>query len=57
MALPPVVVDPLCNTIRPLQDLTLQQRVLALGERAGLTVDQVYVSDAIRWTTAENAWR
>jgi STE24 endopeptidase len=56
VALAPIVIDPLFNTIRPLDDLALRQRVLVLAERAGLSVDQVYVSDASRRTTAENAY-
>lgn len=56
VALAPLVIDPLFNTIRPLEDSALRQRVLALAERAGLHVDQVYVSDASRRTTAENAY-
>ncbi len=56
VALAPIVIDPLFNTIRPLADPALRQRVLALAERAGLSVDQIYVSDASRRTTAENAY-
>jgi STE24 endopeptidase len=56
VALAPVVIDPLFNTIRPLQDPTLHDRVIALAERAGLHVDQVYVTDASRRTTKENAY-
>ena len=56
VALAPIVIDPLFDTIRPLADPALRQRVLVLAERAGLSVDQVYVSDASRRTTAENAY-
>jgi len=56
VALAPIVIDPLFNTIRPLEDPALRQRVLTLADRAGLAVDQVYVSDASRRTTAENAY-
>ncbi len=56
VALAPVVIDPLFNTIRPLQDPALRDRVIALAERAGLHVDQVYVTDASRRTTKENAY-
>lgn len=56
VALAPLVIDPVFNTIRPLEDFALRQRVLALAQRAGLHVDQVYVSDASRRTTAENAY-
>ncbi len=56
VALAPVVIDPLFNTIRPLQDPALNDRIVALAERAGLHVKQVYVSDASRRTTKENAY-
>lgn len=56
VALMPLIVDPLFNTIRPLQDPALRQRVLALAAKAGLKVDQVYVSDARRRTTVEKAY-
>jgi STE24 endopeptidase len=56
VALAPLVIDPLFNTFRPLADPVLQQRVRALAEKAGLHVDQIYVSDASRRTTAENAY-
>ena len=56
VALAPLLIDPLFNTFRPLQDPALRQRVLTLAERAGLHVDQIYVSDASRRTTSENAY-
>jgi STE24 endopeptidase len=56
VALAPLVLDPLFNTIRPLQDPAMRQRILTLAGRAGLPVDQVYVSDASRRTRAENAY-
>ncbi len=56
VALAPVVIDPLFNTIRPLQDAALKQRVLALANRAGITVEQVYVADASRRTKKGNAY-
>ncbi len=56
VALAPIVIDPFFNTIRPLQDPVLRDRVIALAERAGLHVDRVYVTDASRRTTKENAY-
>lgn len=56
VALAPVVIDPLFNTIRPLQDSALRQRVLALADRAGITVEQVYEADASRRTKKGNAY-
>jgi STE24 endopeptidase len=56
VALAPVVIDPLFNTIRPLQDAALRQRVLALADRAGLAVEQVYEADASRRTKKGNAY-
>jgi hypothetical protein len=42
VALAPVVIDPLFHTIQPLRDPDLRQRLIALAERAGVPVDQVY---------------
>lgn len=56
VALAPVVIDPLFNVIRPLQDPALAQRVIALATRAGIRVDQVYEMDASRRTRKENAY-
>lgn len=56
VALAPIVIDPLFNTIRPLQDAALRQRVLALADRAGIAVEQVYVADASRRTKKGNAY-
>ena len=56
VALAPVVIDPLFNTIRPLQDAALRQRVLALADHAGLAVEQVYEADASRRTKKGNAY-
>jgi STE24 endopeptidase len=56
VALAPVVIDPLFNTIRPLQDSALRQRVLTLADRAGLAVEQVYEADASRRTKKGNAY-
>jgi STE24 endopeptidase len=56
VALAPVVIDPLFNIIRPLQDSALRQRVLTLADRAGLAVEQVYEADASRRTKKGNAY-
>src|SRR5205814_7583129 len=52
----PVLLDPLFNTFRPLEDGPLRQDVLELAERAGVRVKEVYVVDASRRTTAANAY-
>jgi STE24 endopeptidase len=56
VALAPVVVDPLFNTVKPVQDPALRQRVLALAARAGLPVQQVFEIDASRRTRKGNAY-
>jgi STE24 endopeptidase len=56
VALAPVVIDPLFNTIRPLRDSALRERVLALADRAGIAVEQVYEADASRRTKKGNAY-
>ena len=56
VALAPLVIDPLFSTVRPLQDAGLRQRVLALADRAGIAVEQVYEADASRRTKKGNAY-
>ena len=56
VALAPVVIDPLFNTTRPVQDAGLRQRVLALAQRAGLPAEGVYETDASRRTRKTNAY-
>jgi len=56
VALAPVVIDPLFNLIRPLRDSSMAQRVIALAERAGISVEQVYEMDASRRTRKGNAY-
>ncbi|HSB71238.1 MAG TPA: M48 family metallopeptidase [Candidatus Methylomirabilis sp.] len=56
VALAPIVIDPLFNTVRPVQDPGLRQRVLALAQRAGIGVEQVYEIDASRRTRKGNAY-
>lgn len=53
--LTPVVLDPLFNRFTPVQG-PLRTEVLALAERAGVDVGEVYVVDASRRTTAANAY-
>lgn len=52
----PVVLDPLFNRFTPLPDGELRRDVLALAERAGVRVREVYSVDASRRTTAANAY-
>jgi STE24 endopeptidase len=56
VALAPVVIDPLFNTTRPVQDAGLRQRVLALAQRAGLPTEGVYETDASQRTRKANAY-
>ena len=52
----PVVLDPLFNTFKPLPAGQARSDVLALAERAGVDVGEVYSVDASRRTTAANAY-
>jgi STE24 endopeptidase len=56
VALAPVVIDPVFNTTRPVQDAGLRQRVLTLASRAELPVEDVYITDASRRTRKGNAY-
>ena len=56
VALAPIVIDPIFNVIRPLRDPNIAQRVIALAEKAGIPVDQVYEIDASRRTRKGNAY-
>jgi STE24 endopeptidase len=56
VALAPIVIDPLFNTIRPLRDPDLRQRVIALAGRAGIPIAQAYEMDASRRTRKRNAY-
>jgi len=53
--LTPVVLDPLFNRFTPVQG-QVRADVLALAERAGVDVGEVYSVDASRRTTAANAY-
>jgi STE24 endopeptidase len=52
----PVVLDPLFNKFEPLPAGRTRSAVLALGERAGVKVGEVYEVDASRRTTGANAY-
>jgi STE24 endopeptidase len=52
----PVVLEPVFNRFRPLEDETVAAELRALSERAGVPVRQVLVSDASRRTTKHNAY-
>jgi len=56
VALSPVVISPLFNEFRPLPAGDLRRDILALADRAGVQVGEVYVMDASRRTTAANAY-
>ena len=52
----PVVLEPLFNRFRPLDDPALAGELRSLGERAGVPVRDVLVADASRRTRRENAY-
>jgi STE24 endopeptidase len=52
----PVVLEPLFNRFRPLDDETLAASLQRLSERAGVPVREVLVADASRRTTKVNAY-
>jgi STE24 endopeptidase len=52
----PVVLEPLFNRFRPLEDEQLASELRALGEQAGVPVRDVLVADASRRTTKVNAY-
>jgi STE24 endopeptidase len=54
--LAPVVLEPIFNTFRPLDDAALSERLHALAERAGTPVRDILVADASRRTTKTNAY-
>jgi STE24 endopeptidase len=54
--LAPVVLEPVFNTFRPLEDAALSQQLHALAERAGAPVRDILVADASRRTTKTNAY-
>jgi STE24 endopeptidase len=52
----PIVLEPLFNEFTPLAEGELRRDVLALAERAGVHVGEVYEVDASRRTSAANAY-
>ena len=52
----PVVLEPIFNRFRPLEDEALAARLRGLSERAGLPMRNVLVADASRRTTKVNAY-
>ncbi len=52
----PVVITPLFNKFTPLGDDGLRARVERLADSAGVDIAEVFVADASRRTTAENAY-
>jgi Zn-dependent protease with chaperone function len=52
----PLVVDPLFNDFRPLDDPALERRILDLAHRCGVDADRVHVADMSRRTRAVNAY-
>jgi Zn-dependent protease with chaperone function len=52
----PVVLEPVFNSFRPLEDAGLAQRLSALAERVGAPVRTVLVADASRRTNKVNAY-
>lgn len=54
--LAPVLLAPIFNRFEPLPDGRTRSEVLALADRAGVTVGQVYRVDASRRSTALNAY-
>lgn len=52
----PVVLEPVFNRFRPLEDERLAARLRSLAERAGVPVRDVLVADASRRTTRTNAY-
>ena len=52
----PVVLEPLFNRFRPLEDETLAANLRQLSVRAGVPVRDVFVADASRRTTKVNAY-
>jgi len=52
----PLVVAPLFNRFEPLEPGSLRRRVTALAESSGLKIGEVFVVDASRRSTVENAY-
>jgi STE24 endopeptidase len=54
--LAPIVLEPIFNSFRPLDDTGLAERLTALADRAGAPVQTVLVADASRRTNKVNAY-
>jgi STE24 endopeptidase len=54
--LTPTLITPIFYKVHPLQDTALRARILALADRAGLHVSQVYVVDESAKSTLVNAY-
>jgi STE24 endopeptidase len=54
--LAPIVLEPIFNSFRPLDDTGLAERLTALADRAGAPVKTVLVADASRRTNKVNAY-
>ena len=52
----PLLVEPLFNSFRPLEDGPLRSQILELADKEGVEVDEVLVADASRRTTTLNAY-
>ncbi|NNF06707.1 MAG: M48 family metallopeptidase [Candidatus Eisenbacteria bacterium] len=52
----PIVIDPLFNQIRPLEESELRTEVVHLVQQSGLELEGVWVADASRRTRAVNAY-
>jgi cyclophilin family peptidyl-prolyl cis-trans isomerase/Zn-dependent protease with chaperone function len=52
----PIVLEPVFNRFRPLEDSGLRDAVLRLADRSGVPVREVLVADASRRTTKLNAY-
>lgn len=55
MTLSPVLIDPLFNTYKPVEDGPVKSAVLTMAHANGVPVDNVYVFDASRQTTRISA--
>jgi STE24 endopeptidase len=52
----PLILEPIFNRFRPLEDSALTAEIRAVSERAGVPVRDVLVADASRRTRKENAY-
>ncbi|WP_248925980.1 M48 family metallopeptidase [Paenibacillus hamazuiensis] len=52
----PIVLDPVFNEFKPLQDEQLRQKILKLADEAGIPANQVYQVDKSKQTNTLNAY-